>query len=600
MEVWSTLRRYSMTVRHLRRRQLIWRAVHELRLRFYRHAGPFTAALFRKATDARVVVQSPQPPSSDNIDDWRQLAALWLEGRVRYLALEGSRDDWSALEKPKLWRYEHQYHRELLALALVSAADEDGDLLRAAVTFVENWSRECPPAAGDAWEPYPVARRILNWSLAAVVCPALAPHLAPALAQHIRFLRYHLEYHLSGNHLLCDLSALVAGAMVIDFEGMDELGELAAHRLEHELGEQLLGDGGYVERTVQYQSIVMQDLMVAAALAKLRGRPLSEALSSQITAMLGWLQSVQRTNGDYPWLNDAAPDATPKTSELIALGAGLGLVEKGGAGWLRQCLTGTTDSKPAAFDARDLSLAETGWNFFRDGAHEVLFDVGPLGPPEQPGHGHSDTLAYELIWDGKPLVLDTGVSTYDRGSIRDYERSTQAHATVTVNRSGPDELWAAFRVARRGRLLAFESRRDGGLRRATATIEAAAGWRQTRTLQFQPGLILLVSDAVDRVDDRAQLRSHIPLAPGWKTDGARLSGFDTELQLIVLRGAQPIVEEGWMSQGFGLRATRQVICVPLADGISAYAFVSKDTRLEVKGDLLRVIASGDTVELSLP
>src|SRR5207248_1629636 len=100
----------------------------------------------------------------------------------------------------------------------------------------------------------------------------------------------------------------------------------------------------------------------------------------------------------------------------------------------------------------DVELPETGWSIVRDGPHELLFEHGPIGPDEQPGHGHSDALSYELFWDDHPVVTDTGVTTYDIGTQRDFERSGRAHATVTVDGDGPDELWAAFRVGARGRV----------------------------------------------------------------------------------------------------------------------------------------------------
>jgi hypothetical protein len=57
-----------------------------------------------------------------------------------------------------------------------------------------------------------VARRLLNWSLPGAVAPPLRAHLAPWMAAQMRFLAGHLERHLLGNHLLCDLCGLVAAA----------------------------------------------------------------------------------------------------------------------------------------------------------------------------------------------------------------------------------------------------------------------------------------------------------------------------------------------------------------------------------------------------
>ena len=49
------------------------------------------------------------------------------------------------------------------------------------------------------------------------------------------------------------------------------------------------------------------------------------------------------------------------------------------------------------------------------------------------------------------MVVDSGVSTYEAGPMRDYCRSTRAHNTVEIEGEDQVELWAAFRVGRRCR-----------------------------------------------------------------------------------------------------------------------------------------------------
>ena len=47
------------------------------------------------------------------------------------------------------------------------------------------------------------------------------------------------------------------------------------------------------------------------------------------------------------------------------------------------------------------------------------------------------------------MVVDSGVSTYDAGAMREYCRSTRAHNTVEIGGQNQVEVWAAFRVGRR-------------------------------------------------------------------------------------------------------------------------------------------------------
>src|SRR5262249_2452365 len=160
----------------------------------------------------------------------------------------------------------------------------------------------------------------------------------------------------------------------------------------------------------------------------------------------------------------------------------------------------------------DLELPDTGWSLVREGAHELLFEHGLIGPDEQPGHGHSDALSYELFWDGRPVVVDTGVTTYEIGAVRDFERSAKAHATITVGGAGPDELWASFRVGSRARVSGgLRNRTTDGVRVFEGMVHAPAGWRHRRQLVFWPGEALVVVDDVEGA--RGEIVSRIPLAP---------------------------------------------------------------------------------------
>ena len=72
-----------------------------------------------------------------------------------------------------------------------------------------------------------------------------------------------------------------------------------------------------------------------------------------------------------------------------------------------------------------------------------------MGPDYQPGHGHADLFSFELSLGGHRVVVDSGVSTYESGAMRDYCRSTRAHNTVEIDGADQAELWGAFRVGRR-------------------------------------------------------------------------------------------------------------------------------------------------------
>jgi hypothetical protein len=79
----------------------------------------------------------------------------------------------------------------------------------------------------------------------------------------------------------------------------------------------------------------------------------------------------------------------------------------------------------------------------------VVAELSDVIPSYQPGHTHCGMGNFELCWDGVPIVVDTGTSTYERGPRRHLERGTASHNTVQLGRRDQSEIWAAFRMGRR-------------------------------------------------------------------------------------------------------------------------------------------------------
>jgi hypothetical protein len=561
-------------------------------MRGYRAAPWLFGSLWapdERARPSGVVV--PAPPPRELLAREAEGARRWRAGTVEYHGKPRARDDWRAPGMSRLWRYERQYHSEIVALAAMAAAEPAGGWREDAATLVASWSEACPPVAVDAWEPYPVARRVLNWSMAMAIEPSLGVRMAPMLSSQLRFLSSHLERHLRGNHLLCDASALLAGGSLL--EGGQAWKEKGAEILAAELARQVLPDGGYAERTAQYHAIVLQDLLVAMALARRSGVTLDDRLTRAAGAMARWLGSVVRVDGTVPYLNDAAPDAMPDVQNVLSLAAAMGLVAGPWDGWLGRCF-GRAGPDAAPAGTADLELPDTGWSVVRQGDHELLFEHGPIGPIEQPGHGHSDGLSYELLWSGQGVVLDTGVTTYEAGALRDLERSSLAHASASVAGSPPEELWAAFRVGARSAVSGERVRAlGGGGRLFRGSLRAPGGWEHRRAIAFWPGRVLAVFDAIEGAGGRA-VTLCVPLAPGLGLVGRRVAGHPAGLSFQA-PGASVRVVPGTIGAGFGRAVPRSSIEVaPPASGRSFHAFTAPGCSLALSGTSCTIgMPSGD-------
>jgi hypothetical protein len=405
------------------------------------------------------------------------------------------------------------------------------------------------------------------------------------MAAQMRFLDAHLERHLLGNHLLCDLCAVVAAAASIETADSETVGTRAARLLERELDRQVLPDGGYAERTAQYHLLVVHDALLALALSRARGRALGIGLV--LARMLRWIEWARRANGSFPWLNDAAPDGLPSVLLMRALSKIADVVPAAGL-------------PPAAIE-----LPDTGWTVLREGEHELLFEHGIIGPAHQPGHGHADALSFELIWDGAPVVVDTGVTTYAAGDVRSFERSAAAHATVNVDGHGADETWSSFRVGGRGRPVYLgKSSPWPGAWLLRARVESYLGFAHHRALLFWPGRTLVIADQVSRLSADAAIVAALPLAPEWAVatadHGCVIHSKRARLDVSVLRGRLAAAERGdysgrpgWVGRGFGHGEGRVTLALaPGDDGRILYAIAAPEVRVSVKdGDLM--IDAGD-------
>ena len=99
----------------------------------------------------------------------------------------------------------------------------------------------------------------------------------------------------------------------------------------------------------------------------------------------------------------------------------------------------------------NFQLSSSGYRKLVSEICTLFIDIGQIGPDYIPGHAHADTFNFELYLNNKPIIVDPGVSTYEKGKRRDWERSTSAHNTVTVSGMNSSEVWSSFRVGNRAR-----------------------------------------------------------------------------------------------------------------------------------------------------
>jgi uncharacterized heparinase superfamily protein len=471
--------------------------------------------------------------------------------------------DWQIKERSRLWRYNLHYFQYLHT--------NDGLDQKEAIPLIWEWIKNNAPGSKDAWDPFPISLRIVNWlkyMSKTEIRNEEAEEIINSIYHQCLWLERSLEYHLLANHLFKNAKALVFSGLF--FKGRD------AHRwlskgiqlLTRELDEQILTDGGHFERSPMYHSMILEDcldlLNVCDARTEWQVKKFSKRLRTVARNMVRFLAGLTHPDGKIAIFNDAAFGIEAQPSDLTAY-----------------------YERVSGEDAPDLnsypfSFPDTG--YFVIGpkpGNRMLIDCGPIGPDYQTGHSHCDTLSFELSLKGRRVVVDSGCFGYEKNPIRDYNRGNAGHNVLTIDGKNQSEVWSSHRCARRAKplygriikrldgMIKFEGAHDGYCRLNGSPIHHRKISWSNNTYFIQ-----------DKVKGKGQhdIESHIHIHPALNVD--------TLAEKIVIRDKLDILahisslkedriekQEGWYCPEFGkkekcvvLKTSHEKLSLPYEGG----------------------------------
>lgn len=463
----------------------------------------------------------------------------WLdESHIRIFSREASvraPDDWQRAFPDALRLYHLHYLDQLRA--------ESQPTPGFPLALLERWMAENPRGSRPGWEPYPISRRIVNVIKAVLAGLPASDRVLISIADQCRFLSRRLETHLLANHLLANAKALLfAGAFLSGTEA-DEWLARGLRLLRAEVREQVLADGGHIERSPMYHAIVLEDLLDLLNLGRRYELDALEFLRQPCRDMLGWYEVMRHPDGAIPLFNDSALGAALSYPELCAYASRLGL--------------------PAGTPRLDdvIELPDTGYVRVSCGPWNLFTEVGSVGPAYQPGHAHAGTLGCELSFGQERVLVDTGVSTYSPDAVRQHERSTAAHNTIVVDDEDSSEVWHAFRVGARARVSGLSVTRRGGAVQVSASHD---GYRRLKCRAIH-SRTWRANDASVEMEDEvrgagiARIDSILHFSPGCEVQHAGGHRFairtaaGARLALVVDEGADWRIEPYSYAPSFGIR-----------------------------------------------
>lgn len=310
-------------------------------------------------------------------------------------------------------------------------------------TLWRDWLDQITIGQSLAWEPYPTSRRLVVW-LAAWHLLGGDNQLLPAIAQHANYLCHHLERDLDNNHLIANAKALVwAGLLLPGLPQAELWRKLGSKWLWHSLQEQVRPDGGHFENSSSYHLAVWQDGLETALLCEACDEVVPTPVKEVLHRMGEFAWALRRPDGRLPLLNDSIEDEPVPASTLFTLAARV----------LKRAdfspISGSSIQSNHKFNFhvfRDTGYAIVHWPVGKDETY-LFFDAGDLGPVHCPGHGHADTLSFELWSRGEALIVDPGTYQYPAGEWRDYFRGTAVHNTATIDGLNQSVFAGPFRLA---------------------------------------------------------------------------------------------------------------------------------------------------------
>jgi uncharacterized heparinase superfamily protein len=529
---------YFHTIRHLRPKQVSSRLLRKLNAQTKGLSAP-TSFTLRQLTVSTSWVGKPS--KCEDGFNFINLRRDFPAGGI----------DWLCPEMPKLWRYNLHYFDYLL---------DAGRPKVERCQLIDDWIAGNPVGAPDAWEPFPVSLRIVNWIkfLFGEGRGQTKPEWLKSLYQQALWLERNIEYHLLANHLFKNAKALVCAGLFFEGTDADRWRLKGLELLCREIAEQVLPDGGHFERSPMYHSMIMEDCLdlinICLADGSLAAQALADKLPPTCRKMMAFLLGMAHPDGQIALFNDAAFGIEASPTDLAEY---------------YERVIGET---PPAPGGSSWAFPDTGYFVMAPQPDDrLVVDCGPIGPDYQPGHSHCDTLSFELSLKGRRVIVDSGCCQYEDGDIRKYNRGNVGHNTVAVDGENQSEVWGAHRCARRAYPLyaRLNERGDGSI-----FFEGAhGGYKRLRGKPIHQRSITWAKNQItieDRIEGQGthDIESRLHIHPDLKVEaadnGARVTDNGQTLMTVSAEGQGRVeIESGWYCPEFNIKHKCPVLTIKL-------------------------------------
>ena len=395
---------------------------------------------------------------------------------------------WKGPYPNRLWQFNLNYFNWAINEFFEYSQTSKLDKILDRISFlIDSWIKYNSKNYNDGWHSYTTSIRIKNWTWIFRFVYTLANNQRlNFLWIQIYWLYKNQESYLGGNHYLENLISLIIGSLNFSGGKANQIYQESLENLKNQLKQQILIDGGHYEGSTSYHLHLLEGLILTGLWIQIFKKDTPSWLNRYIKKMSNWVLNVSMNGDNYPRFNDCIYDKEINIKNITLLSKlylnqdGF-IKEKNGKfekfSYLLKNYKNLNYNKlddsyinSKRINSKISNLKGTGWTVLRPNSNwEILFKSGFSAPAYLPGHSHSDIGSFDIFHKGKPIVVETGTSRYEDSHIRNYERSGIAHNIIQFTNkkninfstfdcwSEPLEVWNAFRVARKSKLITSSS-----------------------------------------------------------------------------------------------------------------------------------------------
>lgn len=400
--------------------------------------------------------------------------------------------------------------QHLLWLGEVYLLTGNGRYAQEVIDEINWWIDDNPLMYSVNWTcAMDVAFRAVNWMYSLNMIAkyegfdsAFSKKVSISLWQHGFFIRNNLERTIpdSNNHYTSDLVGLLyLGALFNNTRRGRRWLKFAKKELVSEIRNQVLSSGVHYERSVSYHRMMTEMLSYPVYMLQRIGEKLPDDVMGRIKAMYAYTANYTKPNGQSPLIADNDDGRflpfvrrdfrfhnylnNPDSIENRQVSVGL------------KPMFCTEAKETKLYDDAGVAVIHRGedYMFVNNGGYSKRPTANQITIGS---HTHNDLLSFELVMNGKDVIVDAGTYLYTSSDTeRNAFRSTAKHNTIMVDDEEQNGFAAPFALKRNvhiGKLVRID---DGTFEGDYITINGNMHHR--RVFSFRDG-VYVINDRIKK------------------------------------------------------------------------------------------------------